>query len=156
MKSKTILVLLFLYSCSSTTLTGYEFKTRAKYMAKKSNIIVDIYAVGYVKKGEDIGLGVVEGQIKSTITNNFILFKIEDNFLTALNFNNSGLRIQDKNKLFKNIDNEILKQLSSSLDNNEWLELEKVILASSSGPKGTYMKGQTEFIEVDTVEFERN
>jgi len=46
-------------------------------------------------------------------------------------------------------------QISHNADNNEWQELEKAIFACSSGPKGTYMKGQTEFIEIDTVVFER-
>lgn len=137
--------------------SNYDFETTAIYTAPKSNATAIVLTKGYVPKGDDLGdwkeCIVIAKVTFSEKPNNKL--KITSNGVTI-----SGIEINDKNIPVFDSSNysetlidcakriEILK-----VSETEMKELAEAILATGSGPKGTYLKGQTKVIVVDTVRY---
>jgi hypothetical protein len=147
-------ILITLFGCSGTTLTGYEFETNAVYVAEKSGITMEINAKGYVEPGADIGNGTVKGRI--TVKNGMeISFRTDSSILTEIVFRNVKKEITDPVNYKISFISCLNEMGFTGFDMAEIEELEKVIKGSEGGPKSTYMEGQTKFLKVEKTEFIR-
>ncbi len=158
---KIIFIVLFAYcficfeGCIGTTLSGYEYETKAVYKAFKSNLLIRLVANGRVKPGEDVGIGVVNGCIYRINSNDSINFVIEADTLQALYKNNQKKSVNKASGLIEPIMAELDASYKQNFDSIEINEIEKIILSIGYGPKATILKGQTKALEVERVDFKR-
>ena len=150
----TSLTLLIFISCG-TTLTGYDFKTNATYIAVKSNFKVHLIAQGHVPAGEDLGKGDLTGLIIFGNSTDTIYFQTHYISLTNINYKGNPPEIIDSANFVKTFSELFEKTGNTDYDSNEMEEIEKIIKATADGPKGTYLNGQTKLIKVEKVEFDR-
>lgn len=141
--------------CCGTTLTGYDFETSASYQASISKLWINLNATGHVPAGADIGDGQAIGNITSSQFNDTIYFKTSATKMTALKYGQEKFEITNPTDISGTIANCLNKIGYPNYDSLEMVELGKVIVATSYGPKGTFLKGQTDLIKVLEVNFER-
>jgi hypothetical protein len=141
--------------CNNTTLTGYNFKTTASYTANNSKFNINLNSTGNVPKGMDLGSGAAKGIITFTDSRDTILFITKGDKLTELRYNLNIFEISDSLNFTNNFTELFIKFGRNCYDTNELKEAESVIKSASYGPKATFMEGQTKFLKVNKVEFER-
>jgi len=154
-KLLTLLILILITSCG-TTLTGYTFETEATYQANVSNLQVDITATGKVNAGEDVGNGQAQGYFTSSQFQDTIYFKSNNSQLTSLTYKLAQIKLSNPSDISGTLITLFDEIKFSSYDTSEIEELGSIILATASGPKGTYLEGQTELIKVIKVDFHRD
>lgn len=145
----------FLGSCSGNTLTGYGFETHAQYAAVKSDLIINITATGHVLPGQDTGNGETHCTVVSRQTGDEIIVDTRNGCIKEVTVRGERFDIKDSLNLAESL-LMIFKSLGISTDTNEITESEAVIKGCESGPKGTFMKGQTQYLSVVKTEFSRN
>lgn len=151
-----IVIFTLLLQACGTSLTGYSFDTKAVYMAPVTGLKYTLSAQGNVPAGQDVGEGKVSGTILITNKSVTIDFTYEKMQLKSLLVNNEE-QSYDKNEGWASNMTSLLIFLDiNPISTEEIEELEKVIEGASCGPKGTYMEGQTEFLEVSKVSFTRH
>jgi hypothetical protein len=154
-KTVYAIITITLLVCCGTTLTGYDFETNASYQASRSKLWVNLYATGHVSAGADIGNGQTIGNITSSQFNDTIYFKTSATKMTALKYGQEKFEITNPIDISGTIANCLNKIGYQNYDSLEMEELGKVIVATSYGPKGTFLKGQTDLITVLEVNFKR-
>ncbi len=153
---KKLLYLLFLLvSSCATTLTGYHFETIAVYQASISKLRIDLTATGYVRAGEDVGEGQVIGAITSSEFTDTLCFHITHSQLIELKYGSENIEIAKPEDISGVFMSSFDKIGYKEYNQQEMKELENVIIATTYGPKGTYLENQTDFINVISVEFKR-
>lgn len=150
-KLLSILAIVYLVSCG---LGNYDFETTASYQANNSNLTTNLSATGYVPSGADVGEGNVNGIITGTNLIDTIHFQINSTESSLLIYNSEQIEITNSMDFSKAL-TDLLTKIGVDYDRLEIQELGKVIIATTSGPKGTYMEGQTDFIKVINVVFKR-
>lgn len=134
----------------------YYFRTEAEYYAVRSNLSVTLSAKGYVPPGADTGEGKVTGTITANRITGKIIFRAESSNGLEIAYENEKTERKSIRE-FTSALTDILGRIGyRNFDAGEIGELGKVIVATTYGPKATYMEGQTDFIKVINVEFERN
>ena len=147
---------IFLTACDfSLYASDYDFNTTATYIAPKSHLKAFVNTTGYVPKGQELGDPSL-ATINTTIThdkNPFNQIEITSNGekLHSVKVNGVSSSILDSTNYVKTIINNSKQLGLKIIDETELQEFAEVILSTSSGPKGTYLKGQTKTIIVDTV-----
>src|SRR5687767_9176882 len=150
------LSLIALTSCDFSLYTsGYDFHTTATYVAPKSHLKAFVNTTGYVPKGQDLGDPRV-ATINTTIAHdtkpfNQIEITSSGEKLLLVNVNGISSLILDSTNYAQTISNSSKQLRLVNIDETELQEFAEVILSTSSGPKGTYLKGQTKNVIVDTV-----
>jgi hypothetical protein len=152
----TILLFSF-YSCGDFWASNYDFETTAIYVAPKTRATAIVLTKGYVPKGADLG-DENECLISARITfgdKPAYVLKIKSNGFKVL-----ATTINDTTFQFKDSTNYALILMETSrklgmtnVDSTELAELGQAILNTGAGPKGTFLKGQTKQIIVDTVRY---
>ena len=158
---KTFIATFLLFSFCSCDFdmwaSNYDFETTAIYIAPKSNATATVLTKGYVPKGADLG---DENECLITTRITFSdkptdVIKISSNGFKVLTayINDTSIAIRDSSNYAA-----ILKDCSEriglhKLVDTEIKELSEAILATGAGPKGTFLKGQTKAIIVDTVAY---
>ena len=154
-KKNIQLLILFVLTGCGTTLTGYEFKTTASYVAINSNFKVNVIVQGRVPANEDLGDGDVSGTIVFNEPFDTIYFQTHSTTLTNIKYKGLPFEITDSTNFTKTFIALFEIIGFRGYNQNEIDEIEKIIKATTYGPKGTYLEGQTKIIKVDKVEFER-
>lgn len=132
---------------------SYDYKTVATYQATASNIKVDITAIGHVLEGEDLGEGLAKGIISNSNFTDTIYFQARIEKLTALRYKKDTIEIIKPYDIGMSLMYCLDNIGCSDYDRKELKELGEVIRVIAYGPKGTYMKGQTEVIDVLYTDF---
>jgi hypothetical protein len=148
-------VLVALCGCNGSTLTGYEFETRAVYVAEKSGVTVELVARGHVDPGADTGNGDVDGTISLKDVDEKISFEAKAGRLSEIRLRGERASVADPDDYVASFARCFESLGHSRYDAAEMEELERAIKACARGPKGTYMKGQTEHLRVDKTDFTR-
>ncbi len=144
-----LLTLIILTGCGPG---NYDFKTIAIYQADSSKLQINLTATGYVPVGADIGDGKANGIITSTEFADTIYFQTNSTQLTVLNYNTEKFELTGSANFSKTLMNYLDKIGNMEYDRHEIIELVKVITATTYGPKGTYLEGQTDLVRVTSVE----
>lgn len=158
---KTTLTTFILFSACSCGFdfyaSNYDFETTAIYTAPKMGATAIVLAKGYVPKGADLG-DEKECLINARITFSdkpVDILKITSNGFKVLSttINDTAFHFKDSTNYGSILMDASRKIGTTKTDSTELAELERVILATGAGPKGTFLKGQTKEIIVDTVTF---
>lgn len=147
-----ILTLIILTGCGPG---NYDFETVATYQADNSNLQVNLTATGHVPAGADLGEGKVNGTITSTKFADTIYFQINSTELTLLIYKQEEIEISDPKDFSKTLMDYLDEIGYINYDIQEIIELGKIIIATTYGPKGTYIDGQTDLVKVINVDFKR-
>lgn len=147
-----------LYSCGlDFYASNYDFETTAIYTAPQSNASAVVLTKGYVPRGADLG-DENECLVDARITFNekpSEVIEILSNGVKVFSATISGKPVSVIDSL--NYSSVLFKcsKLTGvkEIDTTELKELSAVILATGYGPKGTFLKGQTKTILVDTVRY---
>lgn len=153
--SLIVFIAILLSGCSGTTLTGYGFETQAEYVAAKSGLTISISATGHVEPGNDTGEGESNCTISLSETGSCINIVTRNGFIKEVKVRGEQWQRKDSVNIAETLMT-ILETQGISADSDEITETETVIKACESGPKGTFMKGQTKFLSVVKTEFSRN
>jgi hypothetical protein len=153
-----ILISLGLSACDyDMWVSDYDFETTAIYTAPKSNATATVLAKGFVPKGDDLGdwkQCLVIARITFSEKPNGKL-KITSNGLaiSAVEINSLNISVSDSSN-YTAVLTDCAKQMGIlKISDIEMKELGEAILSTGAGPKGTYLKGQTKAIVVDTVRY---
>jgi hypothetical protein len=153
---KLLSIMIILFIGCGTTLCGYKFVTNAVYRADKSKITVNIRAIGEVSAGNDIGKGRAKGTIISSNFPDTIHFRIRNDKLTELQYKEEKIEMSNPHDISSTFMYCFDKIGYTSYNKDEIIELAKLIMACTNGPKATYMDGQTDLIQVISVDFKRD
>ena len=153
-KILSILTLALLTNCG-TTITGYDFQTTATYQASNSKLQVDLISTGHVSAGADVGDGIAIGTITSSMITDTIYFQTSSTQLTALTYKKKNIEMTNPKDISGTLSSCLEKIGYINYDRQELKELGQVIKATTFGPKGTFLEGQTDLIKVINVNFER-
>ena len=153
-KILSILAIALITSCG-TTLTGYDFHTTAIYQASNSNLQVDLVSTGHVPPGEDVENGQATGTITGSTLKDTIFFQTGPTHLTDLTYKKEKIEIKDPTNISGTISACLDKIGYLDYDKQELQEFGRVIQATTYGPKGTFLDGQTKLIKVISVDFQR-
>lgn len=138
---KTVLLLLVFINLAACK-KGINYHTTAIYKAEASNLTAQLNVEGFIAYGHDLDNdGLVEGYIVSPKLTDTIYFEANEHSLLVLP--NKDVNLKDYLNTINYKDYNI----------KEIVELEDVIKAAAYGPKGTYVVGQTELINVVEVTF---
>ncbi|WP_040281616.1 hypothetical protein [Psychroserpens damuponensis] len=145
MKRYFFILIISFAACSD----GFNYETLVTYKAKKSNLTANLIASGHILNGHDLDEnGIVNGYIVSTAFSDTLFIQSTEYNLLVFTNKKDSINLHSAN--IKNY----LDQLHyEKYNTDEITELEKVIKATAYGPKGTYVQGQTEFLEVVDVDF---
>jgi hypothetical protein len=119
------------------------------YFAPKSKIKIIVNSKSYVNENSDLGNGNAFVKLFSTdIKKDTVYLKTTTENIDFISYKNKKIKFEcsqmDKHKLF-----DYLISISfSNLDKNEIAELRDAMTFINYGPKATFLKGQTKFIEV--------
>jgi len=153
-QKKLIPFILLLLSACNTTLTGYEFTTTAIYRAPESGILLKVTSLGKVEAGNDTGKGASSGLLIFGTPADTLFFENAETSFTKLRFKDNPVAISDPIKMDRQLIT-FFDNINYPIDKNEITELAQIMAAINSGTKGTYMQGQTDYIEVIEVNFNR-
>lgn len=156
-KYLSVFILLSIYSCGDFWASNYDFETTATYIAPKTKVTVVVSTKGYVPKGADLG-----DENECLIIAKIIFdYKPTDTVkVISTGFKVVSTTIKDSSFQFSDSSNytSILIDCAHNIgiakvDSIELAELSQVIMSTCAGPKGTFLKGQTKDIIVDTVSY---
>ncbi len=153
-KIKLLTFLLLLLSACGTTLTGYEFTTSATYLATESGITLKAETQGKVEAGNDTGTGTSKGLLVFGIPSDTLFFETSETFFTKLIYRKNTIPISETFKIADQLIT-FFVGINHPVNKNEIIELAQLMSALNTGPKGTFMQGQTDFIKVIEVNFNR-
>jgi hypothetical protein len=131
---------------------NYDFETIAMYQADSSNLQVNLITTGHVLTGADIGDGKARGIITSTEFADTIYFQTNSTKLTVLNYKKGEIELTGSTDFSITLMDCLNKIGNIEYDTQEIIEFGKVITATTYGPKGTYLEGQTDLVRVIIVE----
>lgn len=156
-KYLSLFCLLSIYSCGDFWASNYDFETIATYIAPNTKAKVIISTKGYVPKGADLGdenecliIAKIIFDYKPTDT-----VKVISNGyrIVSTTIKDSSFQFSDSSNYTSILRDCAYKIGIPTVDSVELNELHQVVLATCAGPKGTFLKGQTKDIIVDTVSY---
>jgi hypothetical protein len=152
-----VFLLLSFYSCGDLWASNYDFETTAIYEAPKTKATAIVLTKGYVPKGADLG-DENECLISARITFSdkpADVLKITSNGFKVLSaaINDTSFQFKDSTNYTFILMDAAKKLKAITADSTELAELGQIILSTGAGPKGTFLKGQTKQIIVDTVRY---
>jgi len=148
------ITLVLLAGCG-TTLTGYNFITNAEYSGVKTDMKIKLRADGSVPAGHDLGNGISKGTIIFNHSSDTIWFRAHSTGLMETEFRHEKLDSRNKETFIIILKRYFELAGFKNYKDDELKEMVEVIKAASYGPKGTFVQGQTKYIKVDTVGFDR-
>lgn len=122
---------------------GYCFNNRLHYRLPKSGIEVKIHATGFVEEGADLGTGKTNGVLSRIDKVDSLEFFISID-LDSVRIRHHTFLLHERDRFWQMVGYLHLNNLNME----ELNELESILFAASSGPKGSYLSGQTNFVEV--------
>ena len=144
-KLLTLFIIIALMGCGDGS---YDFKTVATYYASTSNLNVDLITIGHVMPGDDLGDGLVKAKITSSKFTDTIYLQSSATLLKSLIYKKETITIIKPYDIFLSLKHCLDTIGYSDYEIPELKEFGEAIEFTAYGPKGTYLKGQTEFIEV--------
>ena len=157
---KTILatfILFIAYSCGDFRASNYDFETTAIYIAPKTRATAIVLTKGYVPKGADVGDGnecLIDTRITFSDKPTEVLKILSNGFqVLSTTVNDTPFNFKDSANYTLTLLDVSRKLGITNADSVELTELAQVILSTGAGPKGTFLKGQTNQIIVDTVRY---
>lgn len=145
-----LLLAIIFFGCGDGS---YHFKTLATYQATASNLEVELIAIGHVLPGDDLGDGQVKAKIYSSKFSDTIYLETSATVLTSLMYKNDSIAIRKPYDILNSLTHCLNTIGFSEYDTQELKEFGNAIETTAYGPKGTYLEGQTDFIEVISVNF---
>lgn len=150
-------ILLCAYSCGDFWASNYDFETTAIYIAPKTKVTAIVLTKGNVPKGADLGDKnecLIDARITFSDKPADILKIVSNGFkVLSTTINDTAFNFKDSTNYTLTLMDASRKLGIASTDSVELSELGQVILSTGAGPKGTFLKGQTKQIIVDTVRY---
>jgi hypothetical protein len=148
-----IMILIFLFvkfiDAQSSKSNVFYYEITKTYFAPKSKIKVLVHSKNYVDENSDLGNGNAFVKLFSTnIKSDTVFLKTSSENIDFITFRKNKIPFKcsqmEKHKLL----DYLISIDFHNLNTNEISELRDVMTLINYGPKATFLKGQTKFIEV--------